>query len=239
MAKRDAIVFGLRAAQAVADYRPESILRVLYVEEVQKAIGPLLKATAAQRKPYRQVTKADLDRVCSTPHHEGIAVIAQPFHVPSLEENPDVSQLNRIIVLDDVSNPHNVGAVARTAAWFGFDGLILNSDQPFLNPAAIRVSQGGVFSMTCFRVRRLPRWLDHFRKTGATSFALTQNGQKDLNEVKAPSRFCLVFGNERIGIRDETLRACEQTIVIPGKGKIESLNISVAAGIAMAQLAPR
>ena len=48
-------------------------------------------------------------------------------------------------------------------------------------------------------------------KTGATSFALTQNGQKDLNEVKAPSRFCLVFGNERIGIRDETLR-CEQTL---------------------------
>ena len=58
MAKRDAIVFGLRAAQAVAEYRPESILRVLYVEEVKRRLVHL-KATAAQRKPYRQVTKAD------------------------------------------------------------------------------------------------------------------------------------------------------------------------------------
>ena len=75
------------------------------------------------------------------------------------------------------------------------------------------------------------------RKTGAASFALTEWRNTSMSE--GPSRFCLVFGNERIGIRDETLRACEQTIVIPGKGKIESLNISVAAGIAMAQLAPR
>jgi len=237
MAKRDAVVFGVRAALAVGRYRPDSILRVLFTEEHKKRLGSLLKAAAARRKPYRIVESADLDRICGTPHHEGVVVIASPFHLPSLEDSENTVLGRKIIVLDDVTNPHNVGAVVRSAAWFGFDAVVLHTDQPFLNPAAIRVSQGGVFAMECFRVRRLDRWLNHFRENEGTVIGLTQTGDTQLQGVQISGKYCLVFGNERDGISDSTLAICQRKIRIAGSDAVESLNISVAAGIAMAQFA--
>lgn len=235
MAKRDAIVFGVRAVQALAQHRPDAILRVLYLDEVKMQLGQVLKATAAHRKPYREVTKDDLERLCNTSHHEGVAAVARPFELAFLKDvGQQLESLTRIIALDDVVNPHNVGAVARTAAWFGFDAMILKTESNTLNPAAIRVSQGGVFSLKCFKAHSLSPVLKQLSEHGVGVFGLTQNGATPLSAIKAPKQACLVFGNERSGFAPATERACPTKVRIEGSGHVESLNISVAAGIAMA-----
>ena len=235
MAKRDAIVFGVRAVQALAQHRPDAILRVLYLDEVKMQLGHVLKATAAHRKPYREVTKDDLERLCNTAHHEGVAAVARPFELAPLKDpRQQLKSLKRIIALDDVVNPHNVGAVARTAAWFGFDAMILKTDSKTLNPAAIRVSQGGVFSLQCLKVHTLAPTLKVLTEMGVQVFGLTQNGATTLSSVETNVNACLVFGNERSGISPVTARACPTKVRIEGSGHVESLNISVASGIAMA-----
>lgn len=234
MAKRDAIVFGVRAVQALAKHRPDALLRVLYLEEVKMELGAVLKATAAHRKPYRLATKEDLERLCGTAHHEGVVAVAKPFDLPLLRNfDEHLKSARRIVALDDVTNPHNLGAVARTAAWFGYDVLLLKTDANTLNPAAIRVSQGGVFSIRCFRVRSLVPALKHLSENDCDVYALVQHGAKALTEVSGGARTCLVFGNERTGLSPETARVCPTKVRIEGSGRVESLNISVAAGIAM------
>ena len=234
MAKRDAIVFGVRAVQALAQHRPDAILRVLYLDEVKMQLGEVLKATAAHRKPYREVMRDDLDALCSTAHHEGVVAVAKPFELRSLNDiGQQLQSYKRIIALDDVANPHNVGAVARTAAWFGFDAMILKTESRTLNPAAIRVSQGGVFSFQCFRADSLAPILRHLKAQEVEVFGLTQNGGTTLSSIKPAAQVCLVFGNERDGLSEETERACPAKVRIEGSGHVESLNISVAAGIAM------
>ena len=240
MAKRDAIVFGVRAVQALAKHRPDAILRVLYLEEVKMELGEVLKATAAHRKPYREVTREDLERLCNTAHHEGVAAVAIPFELkPISDTGVQLKSHQRIIALDDVVNPHNVGAVARTAAWFGFDAMILKTEAKTLNPAAIRVSQGGVFSLQCYKVRSLVPVLHHLNREEVGVFGLTQNGRTALSSVSPAAQLCLVFGNEGAGLSAETERACPEKVRIEGSGHVESLNISVAAGIAMAHFTRR
>lgn len=235
MAKRDAIIFGVRAVLALAEHRPEAILRVLYLDELKMKLGPLLKATAAHRKPYRVTTKEDLDRVCNTTHHEGVAVVATPFGLPMLSDADALVNLGkRIIALDEVDNPHNVGAVARSAAWFGYDILLLRTDAKNLNPAAIRVSQGGVFSLKCFRTRNLPSVLRRLNQLNYGVYGLNQHARNTLQETPPPISVCLVLGNERYGLAKETQQACPNPVRIDGSDNVESLNISVAAGIAMA-----
>ena len=234
MAKRDAVIFGVRAVQALANHRPEAILRVLYLDEVKMSLGSVLKVTAAQRKPYRVVEKSDLERLCNTAHHEGVAAVARPFELPTLERAEQLKDYKRIIALDDVVNPHNVGAVARTAAWFGYEALILRTPVNTLNPASIRVSQGGVFSLACFKTPALAGQLRALVKSGVSVFGLTQRGSKPLKGMHSDGRVCLVFGNEATGLSRDTQSACSGLVRIEGSGHVESLNISVAAGIAMA-----
>ena len=198
-------------------------------------LGDVLKATAAHRKPYREVDKEDLERLCNTSHHEGVAAVARPFELaPIKDAGQQLQAHHRIIALDDVVNPHNVGAVARTAAWFGFDAMILKTESTTLNPAAIRVSQGGVFSIKCFKAHSLVPVLKQLTEQGVGVFGLTQNGATLISDIKAPAKTCLVFGNERSGFAPATERACPTKVRIEGSGHVESLNISVAAGIAMA-----
>ena len=155
MARDDAVIFGLRAALAVGRHRPEAIRRVFHTPRRRKAVGPLLKATAAQRRPYREVDDEELARITGSVHHEGVAVIADPLPLfavgEMLEGMPDDGVL---LALDDVDNPHNHGAIVRSAAWFGAGVLLGGADGP-LNPAAVRVAQGGA-ELTPVAPPRLP-----------------------------------------------------------------------------------
>ena len=237
MAKSDTVIYGVRAALNVAVHRPQAIRRVLFDRQTSKAIGPLLKATAAQRKPYREAEEEDLRQVAKTVHHEGVVVVAAPLPFTRIDTFIDhLPPDGFVVALDAVNNPHNQGAILRTAAWFGAAGVVLSTTERHVNSAAIRVSQGGAEMLPCVGVARLGPVLRRLRERGYAVVAADQNAPQSGFEAPPARPVCLVMGNEAEGLARPVLDLCDRRISIPGTGAIESLNVSVAAGILMSMV---
>jgi len=239
MSRSESVVYGIHAALALAKHRPKAIHRVHFLPENKKVLGPLFKATAAQKRPYRQGEANDLDKISGTVHHEGVVVVADPL--PTYPVGPRRTFLNeskRIIALDGVTNPHNVGAIIRSMAWFGCDALLVNNGHPSVNPAAVRISQGGAETVPCIRTPKLMETIGWLREHNFTVLAADQNGKKLTQDLRQIERLCLVLGSETRGLSQAVARACTQRISIPGTGAVESLNVSVAASVLMALSQP-
>lgn len=234
MARDDAVIFGLRAALAVGRHRPEAIRRVFHDPRRRKAVGPLLKATAAERRPYREVDAEELSRIAGSVHHEGVVVVADPLPLldatDMLEGMPDDGVL---LALDDVDNPHNHGAIVRSAAWFGAGVLLGGVDGP-LNPAAVRVAQGGAELAPVAATRNLAGALRRLAERGVAVIGADQNAERRLFDQPLPRPVCLVLGNEAHGLSVDVRRACTDTVRIGGTDAVESLNVAVSAGILLA-----
>ena len=153
--KRDReIVFGLRAGLAVFAKRRDDVLRVGFAREVKGEIAELL-AWAGKRVPCDEMTPRDLERVAESSHHEGLVVATKP----RVWTAPKDMKVGTAIALDRVRNPYNIGAILRSAAFFGVDTAIL-ADLP---PAAIRVAEGGAEHLSLVRTTDLADTLGRLR----------------------------------------------------------------------------
>lgn len=241
MSARDEVpVHGLHAALAVAAHRPHAIKRVLYTRAARPHLGPLLKATAAARRPYREVEDADLEKVAKTIHHEGVVVVAEPLAPRRLSQLMETLPKDAVLVaLDHVGNPHNLGAILRTAAWFGAAAVIYPDDekQAGVSPAAMRVARGGAEVVHSCPVPELPEALRRLHAAGVHLLGADQRATHSLfTTERRPGPICLVFGSETEGLSKEVRQICRARFTIPGTGKVESLNVSVAVAIALAEL---
>ena len=232
------MVYGVRAALALGAHRPRAIRRVLHSKLIRKSIGPLLKATAAQKKPYREVETDHLDRVAGTPHHEGVVVVSAPLLTyPFGTQQDKLRNANALVAVDNVTNPHNLGAILRSMAWFGAEALLTNDPQTAVNAATIRVSQGGAELIPVIRCQDLARVLQSLGESGMITIAGDQRANQSLaNFHDQPT--CIVLGNEGQGISNAVRKACNKRVRIPGAGGVESLNVAVAAGIMLAATVP-
>lgn len=234
----EAVIFGLRAALAVAAHRPYAIRRAFHDARRRQAVGPLLSATARERRPYREVEPDELARITGTVHHEGVAVVCDPLPLLPVSELLDrLPPEPIVVVLDQVSNPHNQGAILRSAAWFGVDGVIIGGGGSTLNPAAIRVAQGGAEVVPIAVADQLVAALSALDRSGVTLIGADQRGEHRLFDKPLPKAVGLVMGNEAHGLSPVARRSCRALVRIPGSGAVESLNVSVSAGILIAAAA--
>ena len=237
MSDKESVVYGLRAVTALAQHRPGDLRRVLFSKSLRNHIGPILKTTAKQRKPYREVDKDDLDRVSGTPHHEGIVAIAKPLATKPFGTMKETLLSSRCIVAADaITNPHNTGAIIRSMAWFGAAALLTESQRMTVNPAALRVAQGGAEHVPVVRCSNLARALSELAEGGMLTVAADQNAKGKLTQLRQLERVCIVLGNENQGLSGAVKKACKKQIKIPGAGQVESLNVSVAAGIMLSTI---
>ena len=153
---------------------------------------------------------------------------------------PDIGDLlgsaRRILVLEQVVNPINLGVIVRSAAGLGFDGMILDeaSVDPFYRRAS-RVAMGEVFDFPFARSGRFPLGLAALRDHGFTLVALTPaEGAESIDDLRfdPEERVALVLGSEGPGLTDPTMRACDRRVAIPLAGRVDSLNVGAAAAIA-------
>lgn len=139
----------------------------------------------------------------------------------------------KIIVLDRVADPGNVGTIIRTAEWFGFESIILgNGCADRFNPKTVRSTMGSLFRISVRESSNLEEYLRTIPSDYAILGALL-NGEKELSECSRSDRAVLVFGNESMGIEQSLIRYLTGTYTIKGYGEAESLNVAVAAGISM------
>lgn len=233
-------VVGLAAARAVLAVRPRDVLHIAYASAARGALGELLREAARQRIAYREVDDDELSRIAGTLHHEGICleVRARP-HVALTELAAALREGGFALALDQVQNPHNVGAILRSAGYFGACGLLLGSrEQRGLGPAAVRVAEGGAEYVPVCVANDLAAALDvlsaelPLHVIGADAHEGTP-----LRRARFEKPCVVVLGNEHSGLSPDVKRRCTEWVHIPGTGAVESLNVSVAAGILLSHAA--
>ena len=167
-------------------------------------------------------------------NHQGIfAEIEEYSYLPEDEYMTEKADQREgfLIVLDQINDPQNFGAIIRTAYGSGADAVVITKDNSAqVNPTVIKVSTGLVFHMPIIRTVNLSRFLDNVKKSGFWVYSADMDGQAYHN-VEWDRKCALVFGNEGKGIRRLVSEKCDVTVSIPMKRKMDSLNLSVSVGI--------
>ena len=228
-------ICGTNAVAALFKQRPEAAQRLFYTEEQRLVAGPYCAQLAKLRKPYRLLNTDEMNRACGTTHHGGIAVVADSRKIlpASLDTIPHGKLL---VAVDGIGNPHNLGAIARSAAFFGAESLLLH-DIPgaaSLSDAAYRVAEGGFEFLKIFRTRDLALTLSELTPLYRSVAASTNPGSQPVQNLPLDRPIALVLGHEETGISDHVLKACRREVHISGTGHIQSLNVATAAAVLLA-----
>jgi tRNA G18 (ribose-2'-O)-methylase SpoU len=234
------IVLGLRAGLAVFARRPDDVLRVGYARMVKSEVEPLVRWALARRVPCDELTEGELGRIAESEPHEGLCVLARERRWATAQELADALAKNggTLIALDRVRNPYNVGAILRSAAFFGVDAVLLGTPAPHpgLAPTAVRVAEGGAENVRLARTTDLADTLSRLRAKKLRVVGADGGADRSVFGFSFTRPGVLVLGNEREGLGDRVRAQCDAIVAIPGSGAVESLNVAVAAGVLIAQM---
>jgi 23S rRNA (guanosine2251-2'-O)-methyltransferase len=189
--------------------------------------------------PFREVPKGALDRLTDGANHQGVAARLAAADLLELDEllgvvGPDPL----LVVLDEVTDPHNVGAVVRSGAAFGVAGLVLPAfSSAGLSPVVRRVASGGLELVQVARAGNLGRALEQLERAGIRPVALDAAADSDFRQESWRGGVALVAGSEEKGLRPSVAKRCAGAVRIPVAPELGSLNVSVAVGIVLAEAA--
>ncbi len=231
-------LYGWNAVQALFEHRPQALRKLYLTESLIPRMQPVLKWCVANRVGYRVVEDGDLNKLAATTHHEGL--VADVLRAPMLELDEWLATLPAgapvlALWLDGVGNPHNFGAILRSAAHFGVAGLLLPPGSTLaLSGAAARVAEGGAESVPLVRLPELPEAMAQLRAAGIGLAATLVEGGKDLFATELPQRLVYVMGAEGEGMDRDLAGDCDLQVSIPGSGAVESLNVASATAVLLA-----
>jgi RNA methyltransferase, TrmH family len=236
--RRDAMrVAGLAAVTALFAQAPERVERLFFLPDMGREVGRLCQALGRAHKPYRQVDVEELARIAGTAMHGGVVALAKPRPVIVFDAEEActwAAAAPLLVILDGIGNPHNLGAIARTAAFLGIDRLVISDDPAQAGPsdAAYRVAEGGLEYVQLFRASNLPAAL-HRLKAGyrVVGTALGRGRRPDV--LPRDRAIAIVLGNEERGLSSATMQACDELVTIAGSGWVQSLNVAATAAILM------
>lgn len=232
-------LYGWNAVQALFAKRPQALRKLYLAEALIPRLQPLLQWCVSNRVGYRVVEEGDLNKLAATTHHEG--VVADVLRAPMLELDAWLATLAAgqpalALWLDGVGNPHNFGAILRSAAHFGAAGLLLPPGSTLaLSGAAARVAEGGAESVPLVRLPAVPQAMTQLRQAGFGLAATLVEGGDNLFASNVPARLVYVMGAEGEGMDRELAQDCDQQVSIPGTGAVESLNVASATAVLLAQ----
>ncbi len=221
--------YGFHACLAIWKKRPQDIVRIYLDPALLKRCKPLLKWCAQTKRAYHIVEPLELEKISESVHHEGICLLAK--------KPPMASSLSTkngcLIYLDGVQNPHNLGAIVRSAAHFGTLGIIGEKKiLPALSPSSCRIAQGGAEEISLLPLSSPISWLKENRYA---LIATSSHKGEELYNFRFPPRAALVLGSETEGVSKQLLSQADHLIRIPGTGSIESLNVSVATALCLSE----
>ena len=239
VAGRNAVVEALRAAvPALALYVANGVVRDERIDEIRKRAGDVgLSMLEAGR--------AELDRLSGGAPHQGVVLQVRPFDYVQVDDllrrALEQTEPALIVALDGVTDPHNLGAIARSAAAFGAHGLLLPERRAVgVTASAWKASAGTLARLPVARATNLVRALKDCAAEGLMLAGLDGRGELDLDALElASGPLVLVVGAEGKGLSRLVGETCDVRVRIPLAGTVESLNASVAAGVALAEIARR
>jgi 23S rRNA (guanosine2251-2'-O)-methyltransferase len=229
--------------EALQAERPERSAYVAEGAERDSRLQEIFKYTAEHSMPMLRVTRFELDRLTGGAVHQGVAL-----HLKSFEyANPgdllgdsltDEKHEALLVALDGITDPHNLGAIIRSAAAFGAHGVVIPTRRSAeITAVAWKSSAGAAARIPVAQVTNLNQFIDKAKKAGLVAVGLAGEGETDIAEVpEASGPLLLVIGSEGAGLAHLTREKCDYLARIPISGRVESLNASVAAGVALYEL---
>jgi TrmH RNA methyltransferase len=244
-------ICGMNAVLAVGEYHPLTINRLFLREDRLMSFTGVCKQLAERKRPYKICEDEELERVCKSVHHQGVvAMIEEPVIEPLSLEDLDTWACERKtgILLHSIGNDHNLGTIARAAAFFDVSYIVLSencmSDSELrLTTSAYRIAEGGFEHLTVRKITSSASFLKDASKKIVTIGTDTRARRRisDLKGIVKSSRLpdgqnsrpgiILVLGNEETGLPENVKEQCSCLLRIPGTGNIESLNVSQAAAL--------
>ena len=237
------VVYGLHAVEAVLAQTPERVLGGLVQRDRGDArLEAVRAACAANGVTLKPVARAELDRAADGGRHQGIVLRCRPAEAWNEASLKDLVHAGGrdllLLVLDGVTDPHNLGACLRSADAAGVHAVVAPRDRAAsLNPVARKVASGAAETVPFVQVTNLARTLRWLQEQGVWVVGAAGEGAETLWDVKFDGPTALVMGAEGAGMRRLTREHCDQLVRIPMAGTVESLNVSVATGVCLFEIA--
>lgn len=233
------IIFGFHAIEAVLDKSPERVIEVFVLKgRNDERLNHVITALRRSGISVQFMNKKALDDKAKGEQHQGIMARVKP--APQLSESDladIVASKGRdvfILVLDGVTDPHNLGACLRSADAAGVDAVIVTKDKSAgLSPTTIKVACGAAETVPLIQVTNLARTLRQLQDDGVWITGTAGETDKLLFDMDFTGPTAIVMGAEGVGMRRLTREHCDNLVKIPMQGSVTSLNVSVATGIAL------
>lgn len=203
------------------------------------SINKIIGLAKENRIPIKTVDKKRLDEISEGENHQGVAAYTTPYKYYSVEEILESSKDKSpfILILDEIQDPHNFGAIIRTAEVFGVDGIIIPKRRSVgITPIVYKSSVGAVEHVKIAKVNNINNTIDFLKENNIWIYGADMATDKYIYSENLKGPIALVVGSEGKGISKLTKEKCDILVKIPMSGQINSLNASVAGGIVMYEI---
>ena len=235
------IVYGVEPIRELAAAAPASI-RVLYVksgDERRFAAEIDLVRSGGGRVEF-VADDAGLERLAGpAARHQGIAALMREYEYTPLEDII-AAQPDPLVLVDGVTDPRNLGALMRSAEGAGAGAIVIAKDRTAgITPAAVKSSAGAWIHLKIARCGNVARTIEQLKEAGYWTAALAPGGDTSLYDLDTSRKLAIIVGSEGRGVRDIVKKGADFVVDIPMRGKVGSLNVSVAAAVALFEIARR
>ncbi len=238
------VVYGMNPVREILRGAGEGLSELWLAEGGTRvaAFAELERLGRERGAKVRAAPRAKLDRLAGTDHHQGVVAVVADFRYAELHELLEragaAGTPALVLVLDGVEDPHNLGAIIRSAHALGANGVVIPRDRAVGVTAAVgKTSAGAVERTAICRVVNVAKTIEGLKEEGIWSVALAQDAERPLSELDLRGPTALVLGSEGEGLRPLVRRTCDLEARIPMPGQLESLSVSAAAAIALYEVA--
>lgn len=205
------------------------IHKAYIIKQNTPIVEKIIEKLRAKNVEIKFVNKDFFDKIDM--NHQGVMVEVDSYNYKSINEIKDAK---RLILLDKIEDPHNLGAIIRSAESFGFDAVIISERRSAkVTPTVYKTSAGAINNIDLVMVTNLNKTIEKLKENGFWVYGLAGEATSKLSETDLSGKVALVVGNEADGISRLTREKCDSLVKIPMIGKVNSLNASVASAIAM------
>lgn len=235
---KDNLVFGINPIQQLLEHSPSKIIEIfINVDKKDRRVQQLIAIAQANNISIQKIDIKKLDKLCDAHNHQGVAAKlvantymseAELLSLLRAQQNP------LLLILDGIQDPHNLGACLRTADGAGVTAVVTTKDNAVgITPVVRKVASGAAETVPLVQVTNLVRFMQEIQKIGLWIVGTDGNSQKLVYEIDLVGPIAIVLGAEGTGMRQLTAKHCDFLAKLPMLGQVESLNVSVAAGISL------
>jgi 23S rRNA (guanosine2251-2'-O)-methyltransferase len=235
-------VYGLHAVRALVERRPESIRSAAVLAEASGPLDALARELRGRGVAVSRLRRPELDRLAGGGRHQGVVVEAESaaaeLELADFESLvAERGRALRVLILDGVEDPRNLGACLRTADAAGVNAVVVpRAHAAKLTPAALKAATGAAESVPLLRAPNLARLMRWLKDAGVWIVGADAEAGRSLYAAKLEPPIAVVLGGEGRGLRRLTRETCDELVAIPMAGSVASLNVSVATGVVLFEL---